>query len=172
MELEGAERRSHLRHHGRVILDRSQPCRACAPPNPSPVLPPRHLLIFHLIAAADQRAAGARTVMPTVISDATAAMVAGFMLEIILPHLLRAEAQMFASDQTCHARWIAGYIMFHGLERIAVRDVVMSYKPLRPPETRRELDALMASLVSVSWLEPEEPSNPARCGQAASITER
>jgi hypothetical protein len=122
----------------------------------------RLCLVFHLIGVADQRAKGANATIPTVISDATAGMAASFMREIVLPHQLRAEAVMFSTDQTGHARWIAGYILSHGMERVSIRDVVRSYKTLSAPEARRELDAVMASLVSVSWLEPEEPSNPAK----------
>jgi hypothetical protein len=82
------------------------------------------------------------------------------MLDIMLPHLLRADALMFSTAQSGHARWIAGYILAHKLERITTRDVVRAYGALRAPESKNELADVMASLVTVGWLEPEEPSNP------------
>ncbi|TDH56360.1 hypothetical protein E2C06_36375 [Dankookia rubra] len=87
---------------------------------------------------------------------------AALLREVLLPHLLRAEAVMFASTQTGHARWIAGLILARGEARITQRDVVQAYGPLRSPESRRELLEVMESLVSMAWLQPEPQSNPAR----------
>jgi hypothetical protein len=84
------------------------------------------------------------------------------MEEIVLPHLLRADALMFQSTQTNHARWIAGFILAKGKSRIAVRDVVANYRELRAPEALKELHASMEGLVSMGWLQAEEPSNPSR----------
>ena len=122
----------------------------------------RLALTFHLIEIADARARGLQPPMLTVVVEATARRAANYMREILLPHLLRAEAVMFSTAQTGHARWIAGFILVRGQPRIALRDVVQAYGPLRAPECRRELLEVMETLVTVGWLRPEAQSNPAR----------
>lgn len=122
----------------------------------------RIALTFHLIEVADARASGLSGPYAMVVLEETARRAAGFMLDIVLPHLLRADAVMFSTAQTGHAKWIAGFILAHGLTRVASRDVVRAYGALRAPENRDELAAVMASLVTVGWLEPEVPTNPMR----------
>ena len=122
----------------------------------------RLCLSFHLIEVADAKL---REVLPPplhVIQAGTAKRVAEYMRDILLPHLFRAEAVMFSTDQTGHARWVAGFILAHGLEQISTRDIVRSYRALKAPEAQRDLAAVMRALVSVGWLEPEEPTNPAK----------
>ena len=122
----------------------------------------RLALTFHLIEIADARANGTASPYPLVITEQTARRAAAFMLEIALPHLLRAHRLMFSTAQTGHAQWIAGYILAERLERITSHDVVRAYGSLRAPEARDELAAVMASLVTIGWLEPEAPTNPAK----------
>jgi hypothetical protein len=122
----------------------------------------RLCLVFHLIGVADARCNGWQVPYLDVVPEATGRRVANFMRDILAPHLMRAEALMFSTTQTGHARWIAGHILAHRLARITSRDVVRSYGALRPPEAKDELAAVMASLVTVGWLEPQMPSNPAR----------
>jgi len=122
----------------------------------------RLALTFHLIDIAHARINGAQTAYPMVISEETAKRATDFMLEIALPHLLRAHQLMFSTAQTSHAQWIAGYILAERFERITTRDVVRAYRALMAPEDRDELAAVMASLTAVGWLEPEIPSNPAK----------
>ncbi len=86
------------------------------------------------------------------------------MRDIVAPHLLRAEAVMFCTVQTSHAQSIAGHILAHRMDRITSRDIVRVYRDLRHPEARAELDAVMASLTTVGWLEPEPPTNPVKPG--------
>ena len=122
----------------------------------------RVALTFHMIELADASAQGTPGPDPMVISEPTARRVAGFMLEIVLPHLLRAHRLMFSTAQTSHAEWIAGYILAERLGRITSRDVVRAYRALKAPEARRELEEVMESLVTIGWLEPEVPANKAR----------
>ncbi|MGK7871197.1 DUF3987 domain-containing protein [Falsiroseomonas sp. E2-1-a20] len=122
----------------------------------------RLCLTFHMIAAADARLNAQDGPPIAVLHEDTAARVAALMRDVLLPHLLRAEALMFSSAQTGHARWIAGYILSKGQPRIAMRDLVQAYGPLRAPEARRERLEVMESLVAVGWLLPEPQSNPAR----------
>ena len=122
----------------------------------------RLCLTFHLIEVADASPMRGPAPYVDVVSEETARRVARFMRDILLPHLLRAEAVMFSTAQTNHGHWIAGYILAHGLDRITTRDVVRAYGPLRAPEAKDELAAVMAALVTVGWLEPEVPRNPAK----------
>ena len=133
----------------------------------------RLALIFHLIDVADVRmsqmsqggAARAVTTAPPaleVVPETTARRVASYMRDILLPHLLRAEAVMFASEQTGHARWIAGYILSKGEDRITSRDIVRAYGALRAPEQRRELLSVMESLETVGWVIAEERDPPGK----------
>jgi hypothetical protein len=122
----------------------------------------RIALTFHLIDIAD---AGARDVDgpdPAVLPEETARRTLAYMREVLLPHLLRAEAVMFSTAQTGHARWIAGWILSRGQARVALRDVVQAYRALRAPEHKRELLDVMEALVTAGWLRPEPQPNPAR----------
>jgi hypothetical protein len=120
----------------------------------------RLCLTCHLIDIADARAAGEMGPPMLVVSADTAATVESYMRNVLLPHLLRAYAIMFATVQTGHAKWIAGYILARKLDRVTVRDIVQAYLQLRPPETRDELHSVMASLVAIGWLDPVPPRNP------------
>jgi hypothetical protein len=128
----------------------------------------RLCLLFHLIEHADpEREHGTARLPAGAVSDGTAARVASLLRDVLLPHLLRAEAVMFATAQTGHARWIAGFILSKGnTDRLTLRDVVQAYHPLRAPEQRGELLEVMESLVAMGWLRPELQANPAR-GQSA-----
>ena len=164
------QHRIAINNLGRAITampDTSAPLKAAL--GKWPGLFARLALTFHLIEVADARA---RSIVPpvlTVVPEATARRAANYMREIQLPHLLRAEALMFVTAQTGHARWIAGLILARNKPRITDRDVVQAYKPLRPPEARRERLDVMESLVTVGWLRPEEQANPARPPAAWSV---
>jgi hypothetical protein len=84
----------------------------------------RLALTFHLIEIADQGASLPDQARPFVgiVREATARRAAAFMMDIILPHLLLAEAIMFSSTQSTHARWIAGYILSHRCDVITSRE--------------------------------------------------
>jgi hypothetical protein len=122
----------------------------------------RLALGFHLIECADAGARGLEVSAPRVVSESVAHRVAALMQDVLLPHLLRADALMFSTAQTGHARWIAGLVLARGQPRISSRDVVQAYGSLRAPEARRELLNVMESLVTVGWLRPELQANPAR----------
>jgi hypothetical protein len=122
----------------------------------------RVALTFHLAEIGDARAKGVATPPLTVIPEITAQRAANYMRDILLPHLIRADATMFATAQTSHAKWIAGLILARNQPRITDRDIVHAYRPLRAPECRRERQEVMESLVTVGWLLPEEQANPSR----------
>jgi hypothetical protein len=118
----------------------------------------RLCLVFHLIDVADHHARGETAPPLHVVPTATANRVERYMRRILLPHLVRADVIMFATLQTSHARWVAGHVLAHGLDRIAARDL-RGYRPLSAPEARDELNSVMASLVTLGWLDPEPPRN-------------
>jgi hypothetical protein len=95
-----------------------------------------------------------------VVPEETARSVALLMRDILLPHLLRADAMMYRTTQTGHAEWIAGHILVHKLAVITARDITRYYRELRDPESRKTLSDTMQSLVLFGWCEPVEPKNP------------
>ena len=75
-------------------------------------------------------------------------MAADFITDIVLPHLIRADAVMFRTPGTGHAQWIAGHILSRRMTRISTRDVVRAYGALKSPESRRDLLDVMGTLVN------------------------
>ncbi|MFT8245213.1 DUF3987 domain-containing protein [Roseomonas sp. BN140053] len=122
----------------------------------------RLALTFHLIEAADVIARTGERPPMQVLSEATARMASNYMEDILLPHLLRADALLYVTEQSGHAHWIAKFIMAQGKPRVTARDVVRAYGALRAPEQRRELGEVMTGLVTFGWLLPEHPDLPAR----------
>jgi hypothetical protein len=129
----------------------------------------RIALTFHMIEAADRAlastAAGLQvTPVSDVLSPETAHRTAAYIRDVLLPHLLRADALMFSTTQSEHAKWVAGYILARKLTQIQTRDIIRAYKPLRPPELAAERESILTSLAIAGWLEPLLPSvrNPAR----------
>ncbi len=114
----------------------------------------RMTLVFHLIALADARARGETPKDVANVARGAATTATRYLREILLPHLMRADAVMFATEQTGHARWIAGFILSKGGDRIAARDIMRAYGSLRAPEHRRELLAVMESLETMGWVRP------------------
>jgi hypothetical protein len=112
----------------------------------------RLTLVFHLIKLADAKMCGLNDVTPNLVHAETASMVEKFMLDILLPHLRRADALMFETRQSEHVRWIAGWILAKGYNRVSVREVQRAYRALKAPEHRRDLDAVMEDLVAKGWL--------------------
>jgi hypothetical protein len=114
----------------------------------------RMTLVFHLIGIADAKARGVPHDVVNVAWGA-AAMATSYLRDILLPHLLRADAVMFETEQTGHAGWIAGYILSKGESRVAARDIMRHYRPFKAPEQRKEMLEVMASLETMGWLRPE-----------------
>lgn len=122
----------------------------------------RMTLLFQLIDHADALHQGIVPSNVMVAPETVARRSAAYMRDVLLPHLLRAEAVMFSSVQSGHARWIAGFILSREDGRLALRDVVRAYGPLKAPEQRNELLSVMQSLETMGWLKAEAQENPAR----------
>ena len=121
----------------------------------------RMTLVFHLIELADARARGETGEAANVVNGAARAATA-YLRDILLPHLLRADAVMFSTDQTGHARWIAGYILSQGGAQVSGRDITRHYRALKAPERKRELHDVMASLELMGWVLPVKEDDDRR----------
>jgi Protein of unknown function (DUF3987) len=121
----------------------------------------RLALTFHLIDTADADARNETGPVRDVISAETAKRAAAFMLDIVLPHLLRADALMFATTQTKHVERVGGWIILNGQPVIKAREIVRAYRPLIAPEAAAEFKAVMDKLTGFSWVQPVIPANMA-----------
>jgi len=119
----------------------------------------RLALTFHLIDIADAIARNETGPVRDIIATETAKRAADYMLDIVLPHLLRADALMFSTAQTNHAERVAGFIILHGQELITARDIVRGYKPFAGSEATKDLDAVMSHLALLGWVKPIFPDN-------------
>ena len=119
----------------------------------------RLCLTFHLveIAASHVRAPSGQHPPLNIVTADTAARVRRYMRAVLAPSLLRAETLMFGTVQTEHAARIANYILAHRLERVTAREIVRSYRTLRPPEERGTLNSTMDALCLFGWLAPLPP---------------
>ncbi|MBS7790082.1 DUF3987 domain-containing protein [Roseococcus sp. SDR] len=126
----------------------------------------RLALTFHLINIADANARGEHPPVAAVLSEDTARRAAAYMREVLLPHLLRADALLFLTRQTGHARWIAGFILASDEARekgrVTLRDIMRAYQPLRATEHRRELVEVLTTLELMGWLRAEPVKNAAK----------
>jgi hypothetical protein len=110
-------------------------------------------LMFHLIHIAERRMAGevlagldlCRITGPTV--DAAAM----FLRRVALPNLFRLGFETLPEEgaPTAHARWIAGHVLAHKLERVIARDIGRAYRPLRGKAL--ETEQAMAVLCDAGW---------------------
>jgi Protein of unknown function (DUF3987) len=113
----------------------------------------RMVLIFHLIKLA---ASSMKNPRAGVVDHDTVLRATRFMHDIMLPHLMLADALMFQTVQTGHARWIAGHILSKAYERITTRDITKAYRELNAPEQRRTMIEVMASLEAMGWVQAQE----------------
>lgn len=122
----------------------------------------RLCLTFHLIECASERMDNKIGRPLHVVRADTAKRAMLYLRDVLLPHLIRADALMYLSPQSGHARWIAGFILSRGPTRVTRRDITRAYGDLRAPECARELTSVMAGLEAMAWVREEEPDNPAR----------
>ncbi|MCK6553317.1 DUF3987 domain-containing protein [Candidatus Binatia bacterium] len=107
----------------------------------------RLTLVYHLVDAASNGTEPA----PFASSD-TAERVGRLMSDFLLPHAAKFYVDLLGSEHLTHARWIAGHILAHALERISARDVGRAYRELRGDG--RRIAATMAQLEVVGWVTP------------------
>jgi hypothetical protein len=86
------------------------------------------------------------------ISADTAARVARFMAEYMLPHAARFYSEILGQEHLTHARWIAGYVLAHGAGKLTGHSIGRAYRELRGNHAaiRDAMDILCAA----GWTRP------------------
>lgn len=89
------------------------------------------------------------------VSGDTAKMARDLMLKFIWPNQVRFYSEFFEKHDANreHARWIAGHILAHKLERITARDIAVAYRELRDLKDRHILIDAMKTLHAANWVE-------------------
>ena len=85
---------------------------------------------------------------PTEIAGQTAACVAQFMTDYLLPNAARFYRELLGEDDHLkHGRWIAGHILTQDVEKLTARDVGRAYRELRGdlPATQTAMRTLEAA---------------------------
>lgn len=96
------------------------------------------------------------------VPESTSSRVAVLMLDFLLPNAAKFYADTFGrGDDAEHARWVAGHILAHQLEKVSTRDIGRAYGTLRNDPTG--LQKAMAVLHMAAWV---DPVNPDRFGHA------
>ncbi len=113
--------------------------------------------LYHLIDCADPDRQG-DPLDAMVVSEDAARRAALYMEQILLPHTLKADVQMFQTEGANHARWIALHILAQNKEEITRREVLAGYQAMRNPETKNALNDIMTSLTHMGWLKEEGDS--------------
>jgi hypothetical protein len=112
----------------------------------------RLALTFHAVETIGTVGGGITKAIP----GGTAARVAQFMVDFLLPNAARFYSETFGTEgQIEHARWVAGYILSRALAKISARDIGRAYRTLRGDSP--SLQAAMDTLVTAGWVEPVNP---------------
>jgi len=109
----------------------------------------RLLLVWHLVEHGEP---------PPVIGTATAHQVARLMVSYLLPQTARLYAELGDNVSTGHARWVAGWILAHGRDRVSTRDVGRAYRELR--DDAAAIGAAMDTLTLAGWTVPADDARP------------
>lgn len=129
----------------------------------------RLILAFHLVELADAQARGVHLPDPMIVSEETARRATSYMRDVLLPHLMRADALLYQSRQDSQARWIADYMLSNAkvraAGRITRRDLQMNYTPFKTAGTaiERDVASVMGFLEGMGWVRAE----PVRAGKGA-----
>jgi Protein of unknown function (DUF3987)/Protein of unknown function (DUF3102) len=113
----------------------------------------RLALVFHLVELAELKRLD-KTMLPYQRHRVTVPAVtraATFLRKIVLPNLFRLgfDTMPEEGEPAAHARWIAGHILAHGLERVTAREIGRACRQLRgKPE---EIEQSMEVLVHAGW---------------------
>jgi hypothetical protein len=111
----------------------------------------RLALTFHAVETIGMTGGG----ITNEVSGDTASRVACLMLDFMLPNAARFYSDTFGSEgQIEDARWIAGYILAHKVEKISARDIGRAYRSLRGNISG--IQSAMEVLHTASWVEPAE----------------
>ena len=117
----------------------------------------RLCLVFHLVEIAGANIAGFMGAAPREVPAHIAWRVANYMRAILIPNMFRADAVMFATTQTTHAKWVADYILAGRRARISARDIMRDYRALSAPEDRSTIDDVMDASSNALAGSPPKP---------------
>lgn len=114
----------------------------------------RILLTFHITESFSNEDVG----IPSVVMRKTAARAAKLMLNYLLPNAARFYLELIGNDKHfVHARWIAGHILAHKLEKITRREIGRAYSNLRDDEGG--INRAMRVLTVSDWVKPSKWDN-------------
>jgi hypothetical protein len=114
----------------------------------------RLCLTYHMVEAASSDKPPAPTV-----SGATAGRVFMFMRDLLLPNLMKFYREMFnTSPNLEYARWIAGYIISNGKQKVSQRDIYRAYSS-KVREKPQLINDAMRLLDLAGWVDPVESRN-------------
>ncbi len=106
-------------------------------------------LTMHLTEAASEGRTPA-----AVVSEGTADRVARLLIDYVLPHTAHLYGELLGQDHLTHARWLAGHILAHRLDKISARDIGRAYHGMR--DDRRALQDAMQTLTVAGWVMPRD----------------
>lgn len=118
----------------------------------------RLLLTYHVIDCAGRR------VHPSTqtVSGKTAEQVELLMRRYLLPHAMAYYTDVLGEESHLeHVRWIAGFILTKGCDRLENRDVVQGYKQWRGVDEWMRV-RVMATLEELGWIQPAAPAASGR----------
>lgn len=92
-----------------------------------------------------------------VVSGDTAARVARFMCDYLLPNAARFYVEILGRDQLEHPRWIAGHILSHRLDRITAHGIGRVYRELR--DNLSAIQSAMMTLTVAGWVTAIDKGN-------------
>jgi len=113
----------------------------------------RLALVFHLVELAEQYRFGEVVSQEQFhrVTVRTVTMAARFIRRLVLPNLMRLGYETLPEEGApeSNARWIAGHVLAHGLDRVIGRDIGRACHQLRgKPE---EIEQAMEVLVHAGW---------------------
>lgn len=115
----------------------------------------RLLLTFHMVEAA------ANGEVPNAfVSGETAKRVVRFMLELLHPNIIKFYRDLAGvAPHVEAARWIAGYILSSGKDKVTHRDIYRSYSSALMKQRPTLIAEAMRVLDLASWVDAVEPRN-------------
>lgn len=109
----------------------------------------RLCLVFHMLEAAV-----AQVEPPQEVSVETARRAFRLLTEFFLPEAARVYNEVMQGDpMTEHARWIAGHILAHGLDKITTFDIKRAFSTL--DKDQRAIEAATQLLEMSAWITPD-----------------
>lgn len=109
----------------------------------------RLCLVFHMLEAAVAKVEPAKEV-----SEETARRAFRLLTEFFLPEAARVYNEVMQGDETTqHAKWIAGHILAHGLEKVSVFDIKRAFSAL--DKDQRAIEQATQLLEMSAWITPD-----------------